>query len=103
MDIVEAIHHIPAECISKRIVDELVDAPGPQLQEQIAEVVKIILMEQFVITTAPDVAAETLDVIKVSPKERSAERIVAQRVAQRAPKRRNMQRNRHRKQSVSDS
>ena len=52
-------------------------------------------------------SAETLDVIKAIPTERSSERIVSRshvpEVAQRAPKRRNMKRNRHHKQSVSDS
>ena len=58
-EIAEAIQLIPAERVSERIVLKIVDASGPQFQEQTSEGVKITLVEQSVSATVPHVAAET--------------------------------------------
>ena len=74
---------LPAERISERSVDQIVDWPVPQIEEQIAEVAKTTPQERFSKRTVvqaedvpvPQILKEVVKAVKTVPQERISETI----------------------------
>ena len=63
---IEAVKHVPQECVPHHTVQQLVDVPDPQFQGETGEMTQLIV-ETIIDIPVPQIRAPRAEVVKASP------------------------------------
>ena len=64
---IEAVKHVPQECVPHHTVQQLVDVPDPQFQGETGEMTQLIV-ETIIDIPVPQIRAPRAEVVKASPR-----------------------------------